>query len=154
MRRRSFQNIIFCVAALSVLAPVATAGTEEFCIVVNQSNAVTGEREEIAGIVRQLFLKQKSEWKSGVEVLPLGRNEGSAAEVAFRANVLSMTSTEFENHWAKLKQIRGETPPREVGSVRILLRTVSRHEGAFGFISKSEIENLPPEVKVLLEFGG
>lgn len=140
------------VAALVAGLAAAPAQAGEFAVLVNADNDVGGEqaRAEVA----RLFLKRKSEWPNGVRARPFARPADSAAHAAFVASVLEATPDQLQHWWARLKQTRGETPPRAVGSTRFLLRAIGRREGAFGYAAKSEIESLPEGVKILFEFNG
>ncbi len=142
-------------AAVALVAGLAAAPAQagEFAVLVNADNDVAGGDQGRAEVAR-LFLKRKNEWRNGMRARPFARPGDSAAHAAFVASVLDATPDQLEDWWARLKQTRGETPPRAVGSTRFLLRAIARREGAFGYAAKSEVEPLPDGVKILFEFDG
>ncbi|MDQ7018011.1 MAG: hypothetical protein Q9M33_02495 [Robiginitomaculum sp.] len=134
---------------MSMAAPAAQAQT--FAVIVNAENNFTGDENTKRTQIKRLYLKEQTAWPGGVESIPFGREAGSPEQVAFEKSVLAMSNSEIESHWLKLKQIRGETPPRGIGSVRILARQVGKKPGAFGVVLASEAATIDG-AKVLFEF--
>jgi hypothetical protein len=142
-------------AALTVAGagPANTAAAGEFAVLVHADNPA-GDGDAARAQVARLFLKRASEWSYGERAYPFDRPTGSAAHKAFVATILGTDENGLEAWWLQLKQTRGETPPREVGSVRFLLRAVQRREGAFGFARTEAVQPLPDGVRILFEFDG
>jgi len=68
-----------------------------------------------------------------------------------------MSGAQIEDHWMRMKQTRGETPPRSVKSSRIVLRQIQLKENAVTVIAKSEFEMLGinyNNIKILIELKG
>lgn len=144
---KNFKTILtLALLAFVSFAPQAFAG--DYAIVVNAGNSASADLAEI----KNLYLKKKTSWSSGTEVIPLGRSTGSPEQEAFLSTVLGMSQSDLDGYWASEKSKSGTTGPREVGSAKILLRQVSRKDGAFGVVSTADVAGLPDGVKVLTEF--
>lgn len=142
---------LFAILAVFLVCLPGAARAGEFVVLVNAENPIdTGESAK--GQVARLFLKRASEWPSGARAFPFDRPADSAAHTAFVRNVLDATEARLDDWWLKLKQERGETPPREVGSVSFLIRAIKRKAGAFGFARKNAVDPVPEGIKVLFEF--
>jgi hypothetical protein len=124
---------------------------QTYAVVVNAENDFTGDDAKKKTQIKRLYLKEQTAWPGGPDAIPFGRDEGSAEQTAFMQSVLGMSSSEIEGHWLKLKQIRGETPPRSIGSARILARQIGKNPGAFGVVLASEAGAIAGG-KVLFEF--
>lgn len=134
------------------LGTADSARAGEFVVLVNANNDAPGGDAGKAEVAR-LFLKRSSEWSNGLRAFPFDRPPDSAVHKAFVSAVLDSNDSSLNDWWARLKQTRGETPPREVGSLRFLLRALTRREGAFGFAAKKAVQPLPEGVRILFEFG-
>jgi hypothetical protein len=129
----------------------APLSAEEYVVVVNSDTPlVVGEQPEV--LARQLYLKDKRDWSEGVASKPFGPKKGSPMYYAFLNNVLEMTEAQLAMHWMALKQKSGETPPREVRSDRILKRLISKYQGSFGVLRKSQVTTSDPKLQVLFSF--
>jgi hypothetical protein len=128
-----------------------TVQAQTFAVVINAENDFTGDDHTKRTQIKRLYLKEQTAWPGGVASIPFAREAGSVEQMAFEKSVLAMSSAEIESHWLKLKQIRGETPPRGIGSVRILARQVGKKPGAFGVMLASEAATTDG-AKVLFEF--
>ncbi len=127
------------------------ARAETYAVVVNAENGFSGDDGALRTQIKRLYLKEQSTWPGGQDAVPFGREDGSPAQLAFMKSVLGMIDSEFAGHWLKLKQIRGETPPRGIGSARILSRQIGKKPGAFGVVLASEAATIEGG-KILFEF--
>jgi len=152
VRTYKFLTAALC-SALFASGVAPSANAETFVVIVNAENSYSQDGDVAKQQVRRLFLKEQSSWPGNIEATPLSREAGAPAEVAFLANVLGMTQAELESHWLHLKQTQGDTPPRAVGSTRILSRLISKTPGAFGVVLKSATDSMEG-VRVLFEFDG
>ncbi len=154
-RRRAALAMLLGVMAGAVLVLGSTAGTcaaAEYAVIANAANPDAARGAAIREVVKRLFLKEQTNWPGGLPAKPLARPAGTPAADAFAAEVLGMSRTALDNHWLHLKQTKGETPPRAVGSVRILLRLVGKYPGAFSVVSAEQAASLPPGVTVVFTF--
>lgn len=126
------------------------AAAADYVVVVNETNEFSGDPAAIKQQLKKLFLKQQSEWPSGEKAIPFDRDGDSASHQALLTVILGMTEAEIAAHWKKMKQVRGDTPPRAVGSASILLRLLAKKKGAFGIVKSEEAANLPKGVKEIL----
>ena len=147
---RKLKNLF--AAALAAALTSTPAWATDYVVIVNAANPVAGDNADTRSMIKRSYLKEMSAWGNGSEAQPLAREAGSAVQQAFHKSVLEMSDAAVDDHWLRLKQIKGETPPREVGSARILFRLVGKYEGAFSFVTTEEAAEIPPEVKVLFTF--
>lgn len=124
---------------------------DTYAIVVNVENAFMGNHDAMRQQVKRLYLKEQSSWPGGIDAVPFGRADDTPEQQAFSHAVLQMSAREIEDHWLHLKQVRGETPPRGIGSRRILARQIAKMPGAFGVVLASEVANIK-NGKMLFEF--
>ncbi len=146
-------NFKYLFAAILTAALASTsASAADYAVIINASNPIAGDNADTRAMIKRSYMKEMSAWVNGSETQPLARESGSAVQQAFHKSVLEMSDAAVNDHWLRLKQIKGETPPREVGSARILFRLVGKYEGAFSFVTAEEALEIPPEVKVLFTF--
>ena len=136
------------IAALTI-APMLLGGSvsrglaaEEFLIVVNKDNDILKRESDVEELLRRIYLKEVTSWPGGERAVFFGRPSDSPEEQAFRMKILNMSDDGLEEHWTRLKQIRGETPPRAISSTRILLRQIDSKKYAVGVVSKRDFESL------------
>lgn len=144
--------VLLFAGLLLAAAGAEQAAAAEYAVIVNAANPDAGKGEALREVVKRLFLKEQTTWPSGTPAQPLARPADSAAQQAFVAKVLGMDQAALDQHWLRLKQTKGETPPREVGSALILTRLVSKYEGAFSVVTADEAAGLPEGVAVLFRF--
>lgn len=135
-------------ASTPLWAQANSAFAQDFMLVVNASNSASADSVESE--IKNLYLKKKTKWSSGSDAVPLARPTDSAEHQAFSQSVLGMSQSDLDSYWAAEKSKTGQTSPREIGSDNILLRQVSRKDGAFGVVSSAT--DLPDGVKVLKKF--
>ena len=150
MSKLRIYSAAFALALGGFATPQAHA--EDYVVLINADNDFSGDEGAIKTALRTIFLKEKTRWPNGVDAIPLGPTIDNPAYVSFVGNVLGMTPEEVDAHFIRLKQVKGETPPREVGSARILMRTIGKQEGAFGVATKADAAALADGVRILYEF--
>ncbi len=124
---------------------------QEYMIVANKGVEITSTKVIAAIEIRNLYLKESNQWRDGTISKPFARSPLSPSQVAFEKHILKMTETELKTHWLKLKQIRGETAPRTISSISILLRQLERKKGAFAVMQSEEY--IPHEqTKIIYRF--
>lgn len=147
---RLVRSLTLAIACL-VTAPVA-ANAAEFAVVVNAGNQYSGGESDAKEMVKQLFLKNRSRWPGNTEAKPLGRRADSPPHKAFLEKVLKMSEAQLAQHWLSLKQKTGQTPPRAIGSDKMLIKMVAKYQGGFSVVSKEAADGAGNKVKVLFTF--
>ena len=154
MKKKYFKktHAIVCFLGLLLITLTSPVVAEEFAIIVNAANNTQGSDKEMRQQVRRIFMKQQSTWTGNISAFPLDRNKNDATHIAFLKNIIRMSEQEIASHWLRVKQQQGTTPPRIVGSTRILLRLVEKKEGGMGIVKISDLSNAPKTIKVLFRF--
>ncbi len=155
MTRAIRQGVLSLTAVMIMgvlLAASPAVQAAEYAVIVNANNPDAGKGAAMKEVVKRLFLKEQTSWPSGVPAKPLARPASSPAQQAFMAEVLGMDQAALDQHWLHLKQTKGETPPRAVGSALILTRLVGKYPGAFSVVAAEEVARLPDSVTILFRF--
>lgn len=130
-------------ASLTVIVyPTIACAGEQFFVVVNAENKISNDSETLHRTLRRIYLKEITSWPNGDSSIFFARPEQTLEEQVFRQMILNMDDDALQEYWTRLKQIKGETPPRAVSSTRILLRQLQRKTNAVGVISKNEFDAL------------
>lgn len=140
------------IALALIIGAIGTAHAASYAVVVNSANGFKGDQDAMMAQVSRILLKGTKSWPGGEEAVPFSRKAGDAAYEAMLAKILGMSQAAYDQHWAKLKQTTGDTPPREVGSVNILFRLIGKKAGAVAIVSADDIAKLPEGAKVLFTF--
>lgn len=149
--RSQFFILTFTLILIIDSSITSHAAAADYLVIANASDPITNHSENIAPRIKQLYLKESKTWRSSLLAKPFARSPGSQVQRAFEENILQMSASQLDTHWLRLKQIRGETPPRAIGSTQILLRQLQRKPGAFATIKRSEY--IPDEnTVIILEF--
>lgn len=139
-------------ALLTLSLGTQHAMAAEYAVIVNAANPASGDTPDTRNLLKRIYLKEMTTWANGAETQPLAREAGSPTQAAFHAKILGMSDAAVNEYWLRLKQTKGETPPREVGAARILFRLIEKYEGSFSVVTTEEAQELPPEVKILFTF--
>ncbi len=150
---RLLLTLLFVAVPGPAPSAVPTADDAELVVVVNPANVLKGDDTARAS-VRQLYLKQRSEWpvRVGGEPLdakPFGRAAGSVEQRAFLSAVLGMSEVDLVKHWIDLKQRTGQTEPRSLASDRMVLKMVAKYPGGFGVVDRASADEQSDSVRVL-----
>ena len=140
-----------------MFTPANAQPMTEFYVIVNAANDEHAVDKTTSQLIRRLYLKQKTSWPSGYKATVFSRPNDSVEEQIFRRRILGMSNGELSDYWLQMKQVRGETRPRSIGSTRILLRQVNRKVGSLSVISKKDYDNYAhtfDQVRVLYSFQG
>ena len=121
-----------------------------FSIVVNAENKIDPLNPSTKVLIKQLYLKMKSEWPQGMRAEPIARPPDSDEQINFIQHVLGMTEAELADYWLSVKQRTGQTRPRAVSSNKVLFKLLSKHKGAFSIVDNDAVKSLPENVVVLV----
>lgn len=83
---------------------------------------------------------------AGLKLVAFNHPPGTPDRAGFDQLVLGMTPAEVARYWIDQKVRGGDTPPRTVDSVALLLRVVAALNGALGYVREGFTS---PELKVL-----
>lgn len=152
----SWKIIFISLITINLLgAPVSASAQSKFYALVNTKNDISLTENEIPILLKRLYLKKSTEFPGGKKALFFARRKDSLEEIAFRKTILKLKQSQLEDHWLRMKQTRGLTPPRGIGSTRILLRQLKSRPEAIGVLSEQDYRKHAKElsdVKILLTF--
>ncbi len=101
--------------------------------------------------LRQLYRGRRLS-VAGVKVIPFNHPANTPDRVAFDRIVLGMSPEEVGRYWVDQKIRGGDSPPRTIDSVALLLRVVAALEGGFGYVregfSSPELKTVSVEGKM------
>jgi len=143
--------LVFVSGLLGNLAGIAFAGAG-MAVIVNKNNSYSASPKEAKTVVARLFLKKQSEWPDGEASRPFDRKGDSKEHTSFLKEVLGMNEAKLTQHWIKLKQLSGETPPRVIKPNQMIIKMVGRNKGGLAVVSASTAKKLPGNVKVLFTY--
>ena len=141
---RRFIKLLAAVALLLPVARVAQAQDAGYRVIVNASNPANSiSKAELS----RIFLKKKTEWSSGRQVIVVDQSERSATRARFSVAVLGKDVPTMKAYWqASLFSGRG-VPPVEQGTDGQVANYVAANDAAIGYVSASA--PLPAGVKVI-----
>ena len=146
------KRVVLCHFFLLLCTFSAVSLAQDFVVLVNTENTISGSDDELKLEVKRLFLRQKKRWSSGIDATPLAPLEDSEAYDAFLNQVLKMKKSQLEQFWRKARQKSGTTPTRPVRSDRLAIRLVEKREGGFAVISTDSALDLPENTRILFSF--
>lgn len=140
--------------ALGLLLLGERAWAEQRCaadkihIIMNSvsASAMSGFMEFDQGVVKSLFLKEKTSWGNGSKINVLTRHPSSKAGDLFMLCALNMDFVAWDRHWDKNKHL---SEPSKVASTRSLLRRIKKDKNAIGYLLDSDIDYLTDQVSVV-----
>lgn len=99
-----------------VLRP-ASGGADDTTLVIIAHPSVPVSRLS-ANEVRQIFLKERTNWPGGGKIVLMNAKSGSPERAAFQAKVLGMDDSAEKAYWQKQKIKKGLTPPPEISNTQ------------------------------------
>lgn len=136
INRISLVAAVLC--AIFAVATIRSKAAGEYAIVTNASNSYRADESTLRTVLKQLYLKQRSQWPNSIAAKPFGRPAGSSEHQVWLSHILGLRQSELAKHWLSLKQRNGETAPQEVESDEILLKLVAKYPGAFGVVPRDK----------------
>ena len=115
---------------------------DDLLIVVNRDVKV--DKISLAE-ARDLFLKKRTKWDNGVNVVPIDAPEATKVNNDFQSRVLEMSKNEVRRYWESTKIRQGHTAPPVFEKT---LKAVFKIKGAVGYIYRAQY--LDGVVKVVL----
>jgi len=116
---------------------VSPAYSANYVLIVNKDVSVNSLTRYDA---RAIFLGEKSRWDDGKTVKFAVLQEGEVNR-AFLQDVVGKTTHQFLNYWRK-KVFNGESlAPKSFGNPQDVVRFVTNHSGAIGYISADYVSD-------------
>lgn len=133
----TFITRLFVVFALVTCMLPWSAGKAQnpaygFLVIVNRTNAV---RSLARAEVSRMFMKQVQRWPSGQAVQPVDLSASSSVREAFSRRVHTRSATSVASFWRQQIFSGRGVPPPEQGTDADMLRFVTAHAGAIGYVS-------------------
>lgn len=146
MKKARYKYIIFGLCWLFALGfpwKAAAESPDDIVVFVNQ---VAKVKSVSIAELRQLFLKQKTSWASGEQVVCINAPDGTPLRNQFRQQVLAMSEAEEATHWETVR-IRNQTlAPSEMLNTP---KAVFRLKNAVSYAFRKDVPN--GVVSILLE---
>ncbi len=112
----------------------AAQNPQDILVVVNQQAEVA---ETTPQELKNIFLKKKSFWRAGSQVIPIHAREGSPLRDAFRQQLLAMTSTEEQEYWKNSKIKKGLTEPTSFSNTQ---KAVYKLRSAVSYVFRADFK--------------
>ena len=110
----------------------ARAGEVEFRVIVNPESSVTAATREL---IAEAFLKTNTRWPDGETIRPVDQRSDSPARKAFSDSILKRSVAAVRSYWQQRIFSGRGVPPPELDSDDAVVRYVSEHRGAVGYVS-------------------
>jgi hypothetical protein len=117
-------------------------GTVLLQIVTARANAI---RDISFPDLRQLYRGRRIPI-AGMKVIPFNHPIGTFDRIGFDRVLFGMTADEIGRYWVDQRIRGGDSPPRTIDSVSLLLRVVAALDGAIGYVRAGFSS---PELKVV-----
>lgn len=134
MKQLSFASIAALLSFVLLAWPPVSAQTADagFVVVVNRANPVSEiSRADLA----RMFLKQTPRWSNGQSVEPVDLVGSSPIREAFSRRVHQRSASSVISYWRQqIFSGRGVPPPEQANEAGVI-RYVSGHAGAVGYVS-------------------
>jgi ABC-type phosphate transport system substrate-binding protein len=151
LTRSGRRRRVLALAALGLLLCVAVRqaaaradATPEFRVIVNFDNSVTGLPRDF---LADAFLKRTTRWSGGEVLRPVDQRSTAPVRQRFSDSVLHRSVAAVKNYWQQRIFSGRDLPPPELDSDEAVLRFVSSHHGAIGYVSGgAKLERVKPVV--------
>jgi ABC-type phosphate transport system substrate-binding protein len=133
--------VLGLIASLALLGSLqgeeAVAGeTGAFHVIVDPANDTTStstSRELLAAA----FLKTSTRWPDGEAIRPVDQRSDTAIRKAFSESILKRSVSAVRSYWQQRIFSGRDVPPPELDTDDAVVRYVSEHRGAVGYVSAS-----------------
>jgi hypothetical protein len=130
MVRHSRRVWLGAASALWITGGRALAASTRLQLITAKNNAV---RDLTLAELRQLY-RGKQLSVSGTKLIPFNHPPRTPDRVAFDRIVLGMSPDEVGRYWIDQRIRGGDSPPRTLDSVSLLVRLVAALPGAFAYV--------------------
>ena len=106
----------------------------EFRVIVHPESSDTTVTRQL---LTEVFLKTTTRWPDGETIRPVDQRSDAAVRKAFSESVLKRSVTAVRSYWQQRIFAGRDVPPPELDSDDAVVRYVSEHRGAVGYVSPS-----------------
>ena len=131
----NFKPIVLLFVAIIVGLSTPSHAESPDDIVVFVHTGVSTNHISVAEL-KQIYLKQKTSWSGGDNIVCINPPESAAVRKAFRSKVLGMTSVEEERYWSDQKIRRQLFPPPELANTP---KAVFKLKNAIGYAYRKDV---------------
>ncbi len=134
LQRRRAVWALLCVATCLVVGPAPAGETPSFRIIVNSQNPVGSLSNRF---VADSFLKKVNDWSDGQRLQPVDQKASSETRRVFSLVVLGRSVAAVRTYWQQRVFSGRGVPPPELDGDADVVRYVSAHRGAIGYVSNA-----------------
>jgi ABC-type phosphate transport system substrate-binding protein len=114
---------------------LAIAGdAAQFCVIVDPESSTAGITREM---LADAFLKATTRWPNGETIRPIDQRPDSPTRKAFSDGILKRSVLAVRSYWQQRIFSGRAVPPPEFESDEAVVRYVSEHRGAVGYVSSA-----------------
>jgi ABC-type phosphate transport system substrate-binding protein len=106
----------------------------QFRVIVDPENSTTLATREL---LAEAFLKTSTRWPDGESIRPVDQRSDTPIRKAFSESILKRTIGAVRSYWQQRIFSGRDVPPPELDSDDAVVRYVSEHRGAVGYVSVS-----------------
>jgi len=117
--------------APAVSAEKAPTPPPPYVIIVNTSNTTPSATRKFIG---DAFLKKTTRWPNGDVIRPVDQAPSSVVRRRFTDDVLNRSVAAVQSYWQQIVFSGRDLPPPELGSNDEIVKFVSTHDGAIGYV--------------------
>jgi hypothetical protein len=144
LSRRRLHRVVLVIAA--TLMPAASAANNQpFRVVVNAKNPM---RSASTDFLCEIFLKRVTRWNGGETIKPVDLRPDAEARRKFSGRVLKRSVAAVRSYWQQRIFSGRGVPPPELDSDDAVIKYVSKHPQAIGYIAGDSSPGATREVVV------
>lgn len=129
---RRLTLLLLCITVGLFVRSVPAGEMNGFRVIVNGQNSVSAAN---VGFVADAFLKKTSEWGDGQLIQPVDLKASSETRRIFSLVVLGRSVAAVRTYWQQRVFSGRGVPPPELDDDAEVVRYVSSHRGAIGYVS-------------------
>ncbi len=136
--------VLLTAVLMTVVQGALADSPNDILIVVN--NGVS-QNDITIGELKNLFLKEKTNWSSGGKALPLHAPAGSSLRKDFVSRALGMNSNDEKIYWRERKIKTGKVPPVEFSDT---LKAVYKLRRSVSYVYRSQFKKGVAKIVLVL----
>ena len=137
-RALGFVAALLALLAGTPLGPAIGASQAAPGLAVIANNGVPERRLDVDAL-RAVFLRKRTRWSNGQQVIPLNYPAGHAVRLAFDRAVLGFGAAETARYWIDARIRFGTQAPRTVAAESMLVRVVAQLPGCISYVPNGQV---------------